>query len=234
MSQNTPIIGSGKSGLEYRNLDNDAKKALLNHHKGSAAPAYMEAGCIWLDDSATPWELKIYDGNDWLLLAKLNESEDTIDTVDLSAKEIIAPAVADYLLLSDTSNSGALGKATVSGLFNVNKSVANEYTKTQNFNATVLTDAETIDWDLSSNQVSSITLSGNRTLNAPTNQVDGATYILIVKQDSTGSRTLAFNSVYKFADGNAPILTTTADAVDILTFVSDGTYMYGAAQLAFA
>lgn len=93
-----------------------------------------------------------------------------------------------------------------------------------------LTDAASISWDLDTQPSAVVTLADNRTLAAPTNQKAGATYILIVKQDATGSRTLTFDAVYKFAGGTAPTLTTTANAVDILTFVSDGTYMYGVAQ----
>ena len=105
--------------------------------------------------------------------------------------------------------------------------VAQEYTKTQNFNATTLTDAASIAWDLESNQVCSVTLAGNRTLANPTNMKDGATYILIVKQDATGSRTLAYGTAYKFEGGTAPTLSTGTNAVDILTFVCDGTSMFG-------
>lgn len=111
--------------------------------------------------------------------------------------------------------------------------VAQEYTKTQNFNATTLTDGATINWDASANQVTSVTLAGNRTLAAPTNLADGATYILIIKQDATGGRTLTFNAVYKFPGGTVPTLSTAANAVDIITFVSDGTNMYGVAQKDF-
>lgn len=103
-----------------------------------------------------------------------------------------------------------------------------EYSKTQNFNATALTDAASIVWDLEINQVASVTLEGNRTLAAPTNMVDGATYILTVIQDATGSRTLAYNAAFKFPEGEIPVLTTTANAVDILTFVCNGTVMRGA------
>ena len=76
-------------------------------------------------------------------------------------------------------------------------SVANEWTKTQNFNATTLSDGASIAWDLESNQVCSVTLAGNRALANPTNLVDGATYILIVKQDATGSRTLSYGTAYR-------------------------------------
>lgn len=104
--------------------------------------------------------------------------------------------------------------------------VAQEFSKTQNFNATTLTDGANIDWDASANQVTSVTLGGNRTMNAPTNLVDGAVYLLIVLQDSTGSRTLSWNSVFKWAGGTAPTLTTTASARDQFVFCSNGTNLY--------
>lgn len=76
MTQASPTIGANKSGLTYRQEDNDGKKALLNHHKGAAAPSYAEAGAIWLDDSATPWLLKLHDGTDWVILGSINASSD--------------------------------------------------------------------------------------------------------------------------------------------------------------
>ena len=108
-----------------------------------------------------------------------------------------------------------------------------EYTRTHNFNATTLTDGATISWDLAVNQVCSVTLAGNRTLSNPTNQVDGSVYILVVKQDATGGRTLTFSSAYKFAGGTAPTITSTASKVDVLTFISDGTNMLGVASQSF-
>jgi len=112
--------------------------------------------------------------------------------------------------------------------------VAQEYTATQNFNATTLTDWATINRNLQTNQVTKVTLGGNRTMAAPTNLVDWATYILRVIQDGTGSRTITWNSVFKRPSGTAPTLTTTAWWVDIITFVCDGTNMYGVASLAFS
>jgi hypothetical protein len=108
--------------------------------------------------------------------------------------------------------------------------VAQEWTKQQNFNATGLTDGANIAWDLDDNQVAAVTLGGNRTLDDPTNMKDGATYILIVTQDGTGSRTLAYGSAYLWPGGTAPTLSTGANAVDILTFISDGTSMFGVFQ----
>ena len=72
MSQANPTIGADKTGLAYRQEDNDGKKALLTHHKGAAPPSYAEAGMIWIDDAASPWKMKIHDGADWIILGSIH------------------------------------------------------------------------------------------------------------------------------------------------------------------
>ena len=63
-----------------------------------------------------------------------------------------------------------------------------------------------------------VTIGGNRTLAAPSNAVAGQTGQIYVVQDSTGSRTLAYNGVYQFVSGAAPTLSTGASDVDILVY----------------
>lgn len=88
-----------------------------------------------------------------------------------------------------------------------------------------LTDAATIAWD-SNNQVATFTfVSSNRTMGAPTNLVNGGFYALAVIQNA-GSNTLTWNSVFKWAAGTAPTLSTAAGAKDYFTFRSDGTNLY--------
>jgi|SaaInlStandDraft_2_1057019.scaffolds.fasta_scaffold108180_1 hypothetical protein len=89
-----------------------------------------------------------------------------------------------------------------------------------------LSDAATIATDCSAGNVHEVTLTDNRALGAPTNLKNGATYIWIITQDGTGSRTLSYNAVFKFQGGTAPVLSTAGSSVDILTGVSDGTNVY--------
>lgn len=110
---------------------------------------------------------------------------------------------------------------TIAGL-----EAAQEFTKTQNFNATTLTDAASISWDASTNQVTSVTIADSRTMAAPTNMVDGAVYVITVIQDGTGGYTMSWNAVFKFAGATAPVVTATANARDTFVFISDGTNMY--------
>ena len=70
------------------------------------------------------------------------------------------------------------------------------------------------------------TIGGNRTLQAPTNAVVG-TSVLRLTQDGTGSRTVTWNAIFKWSSGAAPVLSTAANAVDVLAFIYDGTSIYG-------
>lgn len=110
----------------------------------------------------------------------------------------------------------------------------NAWSKQQYFAMATLTDAASIAWPLDTAQVATVTLTDNRTLANPTNMKAGGTYQLIVRQDATGSRTLAYGSAYKWPSGTAPTLTTAASSIDLLTFLSDGSSMFGVAVKAFA
>jgi hypothetical protein len=109
-----------------------------------------------------------------------------------------------------------------------------EYTAAHNFRATILEDAATISWDLSSNQVASVTLRGNRTLANPSGGKDGGVYILFVTQDEIGSRTLTYDTNFRWANnGNTPTLSTAANRLDILTFVAFNGKLYGSGVFNF-
>jgi len=132
--------------------------------------------------------------------------------------EVTVDSDKDTVVVHDGSQAGGFAVA--------NLKTAQEFTATQNFNATTLSDGSTVAWDASANQVTSVTLGGNRTLGAASNQIDGGVYVISVIQDGTGSRTLAFNSNYKFVGGAAPTVSTSANARDVLVFVSNGTNMF--------
>jgi len=89
-----------------------------------------------------------------------------------------------------------------------------------------LSDAATIAWDTTTGQVATFTfVSSNRTVGAPTSLVSGAFYALAVIQNA-GSNTLTWNSVFKWASGVAPTLSTAAAAQDYFVFRSNGTNLY--------
>ena len=123
-------------------------------------------------------------------------------------RRLIHPTADRTITLPDATT-------TVAGL-----GVVQSFTKAQRGTPVALTDAATIAVDLSLGNNFTVTLAGNRTLGAPTNATAGQSGVIVVTQDGTGSRTLAFNTIYKFAGGssNAPSLTGTASAVDVLAY----------------
>ena len=67
-----------------------------------------------------------------------------------------------------------------------------------NYTESTLTDQATVTWDASTQDVCKLTLGGNRTLAAPTNNTTGQFISILVIQDGTGSRTLTWNAVFEF------------------------------------
>jgi len=112
---------------------------------------------------------------------------------------------------SNITSLGTLTGLTVSGSVSLTGGAA--------ANITALTDGSTITIDMSTACHHSVTLGGNRTFAAPSNQAVGQSGSIFITQDGTGSRTASFNSAFKFAGGTAPTLSTAASAVDRIDYV---------------
>ena len=83
---------------------------------------------------------------------------------------------------------------------------------------TTLTDAASIAVSMNTGNNFLVTLGGNRTLAAPSNATTGQTGSIYVVQDGTGSRTLSYNTVWKFLGGSVPVATTTSAGVDLIAY----------------
>lgn len=134
-------------------------------------------------------------GSGWLVLAV------TSDTT-----------VPDDITLEITGTTG--GGAGIFGMKHDNQ----QWTTT-----VALVDGANIATECNDSNSFSVTLGGNRTLDNPTNQKQGATYVWIITQGPAGSHTLSYGTNFKWPGGVAPVLSTTAGAVDIITAISDGT-----------
>lgn len=86
------------------------------------------------------------------------------------------------------------------------------------------TDGATIAVDWNSGNVHYVVIGATGRTVTFSNPKDGARYLLMVKQDGTGSRTItSWPATILWAGGSAPTLTTTANKVDIIGCVYDGT-----------
>lgn len=63
-----------------------------------------------------------------------------------------------------------------------------------------------------------VTLTGNITTNSVSNARAGKSGAIAYIQDGVGGRTAVFNSIFKFAGGIAPTLSTAANAIDVLFY----------------
>jgi len=109
-------------------------------------------------------------------------------------------------------------------------------TKQHYFDAATLTaPGGVVDWNLDQAQVATLTLTTSTTINnpIPTRIKPGATYKLIIKQDASGGRVVSFGTTFKWVNSISPIVTTASNAVDVFTFVSDGTSLYGTVEQNF-
>lgn len=83
---------------------------------------------------------------------------------------------------------------------------------------TTTTYGTTTSFDFATFKNTAVTLTGNITTMNVSNVTIGKAGSITFIQDGTGSRTTVWNSVFKFSGGAVPTLTTTAGAVDILSY----------------
>ena len=109
--------------------------------------------------------------------------------------------------------------------------VAQTFTAQQRPLTAALTYNATQTWDCNAAQDATLTLTGNiTTFSAPTNQVAGSYYTLRLNLGSTPFTVSAWNAVFKWPAATAPTLSTSANAIDVFVFRSDGTNMENIGQ----
>jgi hypothetical protein len=83
---------------------------------------------------------------------------------------------------------------------------------------TTTTFAASITFDFNTFINTAVTLTGNITTMTVNNVKAGQAGTIALIQDSTGGRTAVFNSIFKFAGGVTPTLSTAPNAVDVLSY----------------
>jgi len=144
----------------------------------------------------------------------------TSDTQTLTNKTLTSPALTGGTLTSPTLTSPTLTNSTITNYVETLQSVG--------------TVGSTSTLSLTTGTVLTATLTASTpcTFTMPT-PTAGKSFILILTQAASGMTTATFTGV-EWPNGALPTITTTASAVDILSFVSDGSYWYGSYAQAFA
>jgi len=126
--------------------------------------------------------------------------------------------------LTNSSTAQASGNAALAGL-------SNKYDKTggvlsgtvivnkQSFGTiNTITSSGVLLVDFSTGNNFTVTLASNATFASPTNASGGQCGAITIRQDNTGSRTLAYSGSWAFQGGTAPTLTTAASGIDALAY----------------
>ncbi|MBC7618007.1 MAG: hypothetical protein H7293_03270 [Candidatus Saccharibacteria bacterium] len=116
--------------------------------------------------------------------------------------------------------TGAAGPAGATGASGTSLNTINRFTKNQSVAPVALTYAALLSIDATLSNIFRLVLTGNITIQNPTNMTDGMVIGLVLLQDGAGSHTANFGSAYKFAGGTVPILSTSIGAIDYLTFLN--------------
>jgi len=117
---NNDIQLSNQAGPDYRAEHNQINLALASHHQGNSAPSYAISGMTWIDDSSTPWELKIYDGADWIVIGKIDPTNNKFflsaqaDGTELSGVPTISQFQKASVISATSGGSNNVYTATLS------------------------------------------------------------------------------------------------------------------------
>lgn len=93
-----------KTGTALANDLNSWRDAVHTLHRGSSRPSYAVAGMHWIDDSTTPWALKIFDG----------VSTDTTIATYNSTTKVWTPVLVDLQVTTDKIAANAVTPAKMS------------------------------------------------------------------------------------------------------------------------
>lgn len=130
-------------------------------------------------------------GNAALISAATAQSSGNAALADLTSKVSKAGDIVSGTLVVDSQSYGVISSTISSGVILL---------------------------DFSANNNFDITLEGNSTLAPSVSPSGGQSGAVYIRQDGTGSRTLAYSGGWSFSNGSAPTLTTTASGTDLLAY----------------
>ena len=144
------------------------------------------------------------------------------DAAQTTANTALASGNAALVDAGVALASGNAALTDLSGKYDKTGGPISGFVKTQSQsvgevdNIALISGVITLDFSGSNNF--ELILGGNSTLGAPTLPSGGQTGVITVRQDGTGSRTLAYSGGWQFAAATPPTLTITASGVDVLTY----------------
>jgi hypothetical protein len=261
----TNIINAceGNGQLNLRNGGNDIVSLTNDNGTFSDTGIYIsqDYGALYSDAYTSVWETSPNFITGYLSNVGIQISNQTGDTL-FSKAGIIIGATATGSLTSATVAGGDSGANTLGSIINSSNSTissgasntviiggnnitggADNTVYVSNLEVTGQANnpvhnngsGSTFTLDFDNSNIQTVVLTGNTTMNNPSNVKNGASYTVIVKQSAGGPYTInSWGSNFKFESGTFPGLSTGTTSVDIITFISDDLgNLYGIAAYDF-
>ena len=130
-------------------------------------------------------------GNAALTSSSTAQASGNAALVDLSNKYDKTGGVISGTVIVNKQSFGTINTITSSGVLLVDFSTGNNF---------------------------EVTLDSSATFAGPVNASGGQCGVITIRQDNTGSRTLAYSGGWAFQAGTAPTLTTAASGIDVLAY----------------
>jgi hypothetical protein len=222
LSGTTPTLTIGDAGAEDTKIVFD----------GNAKDFY-----IGLDDSAD--KLVIGDGSTLGTNSILTLTDDSVtigDGAAVDTKIVFDGNAQDfYIGLDDSADDLVIGLGSAVGTtpaIHIDENQVVKFDAGIQEESTALTSGTTVALDVNLGSVFTLTLAHNLgTFNWSNPAASGyaSSFVLKVKQDGTGGRTIQWPAAVDWAAATAPTISTAANAVDVFAFftVDGGTIWYG-------
>jgi hypothetical protein len=198
-----------KSGTALATDLNSWRNAVHSTHSGSTAPSYTTAAMLWADTTSANYELKMYDGAQWIPVAVL-------DATNNVARVAVDPAETSYI--TSTTNGQIRHLIASTDVFTI-RSTGVQF----NIASPVISDSnanELLTFTTTASAVNQLTIANAATGGAPTiSTTGGDTNInLLLTAKGTGvvytySETAATNTVIDVARLEARTTGTPADGI---------------------
>jgi hypothetical protein len=176
--------------------------------------------------------------NDYVEIYWTAESTDVyLEAKGATGTQPAAPSAMvsiEKVMYTQVGPTGATGPQGDAGATGPTGSFVSPYTGNVQINGQSWTTAEangnttsstTVDWDDSN--VQTFTLNASTTTFTFSNGNAGASYTLIIRQNSSGSQTITWPAAVTWSGGTTPTMTATANRYDVFTFIFDGSKYFG-------
>ena len=201
-TSNNPTLAQGEFAIE---TDTDKYKI------GDGSTAWTSLGYASLPSNVLPLTGGAMTG--------AITTNSTFDGVDIATRDAVLTSTTTTASAALPKAGGTLTGAVDAGDQIISKAVFKDVGETL---ATNGTSGSTATIDLEDGNFHKVTLTANCTFtfsNPPATGTAGS-FTLFLVQDGTGSRTVTWPGTVDWAAATAPTLTTTAAAVDVLTFIT--------------